>query len=139
MPDEQHLLEVVDYDPAWPAEFELEARAVRASLAQWLTGSIEHVGSTAVVGMSAKPVLDIMAPVQTLADSRPAIAVLERHHGYSYRPYRADVMHWLCKPSEHVRTHHLYLVPLGSDLFRQRTQAKGPFVAEVLARMPARS
>jgi GrpB-like predicted nucleotidyltransferase (UPF0157 family) len=38
-------------------------------------GAIEHIGSTAVPGLSAKPVIDIMAGVQTLEGSRPAIAV----------------------------------------------------------------
>ncbi|WP_431637165.1 GrpB family protein [Dyella sp. KULCS107] len=40
--------------------------------------------------------------------------------GYLYWPYKADVMHWFCKPSDAHRTHHLHLVPYGSELWRAR-------------------
>jgi GrpB-like predicted nucleotidyltransferase (UPF0157 family) len=82
-------------------------------------GSIEHVGSTAIPGLRAKPVIDIMVGVETLAGSRGAIPVLEEL-GYLYWPYKADVMHWLCKPSDDFRTHHLHLIPLGSALWQAR-------------------
>jgi len=56
-----------------------------------------------------------MAGVESLEASRAAVA-LERHQ-YRYAAYRTDVMHWLCKPSPALRTHHLHLVPLGSPLW----------------------
>jgi len=64
-------------------------------------------------------VIDIMAPVRDLESSRPALALLEAL-GYCYAPFRADVMHWLCKPRPERRTHHLHLVPMGSRLWRER-------------------
>ena len=85
-------------------------------LEQWLVGPIEHVGSTAVPGLAAKPVIDIMAPVKELESSRAALKALEGH-GYCYAPYRSDSEHWLCKPGPEVRTHHLHLVPLDSRLW----------------------
>lgn len=112
-------IEVVPYDPSWPAHFEAERLLLEAVLAPWLAGPIEHVGSTAVAGLAAKPVIDIMAPVVTLDASRPAIAAVAVL-GYGHYPYRAETMHWLCKPSPLVRTHHLHLVPLGSELWLQR-------------------
>ena len=60
-----------------------------------------------------------MAAVETLEASRPAIQILVRS-GYAYFPYRADVMHWFCKPSPAHRTHHLHLVPFGSTLWQER-------------------
>src|SRR5262249_40228433 len=90
-----------------------------AAIGQWLCGPIEHVGSTAVPGVAAKPVIDIMAGVESLERSRPALVVVERLH-YCYAPYRADVMHWFCKPSPAFRTHHLHLVPFGSRLWIER-------------------
>ncbi len=78
-----------------------------------LAGPVEHIGSTAVPGLAAKPVVDIMAGVESLDASRPAIPILEAHE-YCYAPYRSDVMHWFCKPSPAFRTHHLHLVPVGS-------------------------
>lgn len=53
------------------------------------------------------------------AASRPALSTLEKL-GYCYFPYRAAVMHWLCKPSPQFRTHHLSLVPFQSRLWIER-------------------
>ncbi len=88
-------------------------------LSAWLSGPIEHIGSTAVPGLVAKPVIDIMAGVQSLDASRPAISVLVQR-GWTYFPYRAEVMHWFCKPSPAFRTHHLHLVPFRSPLWTER-------------------
>jgi GrpB-like predicted nucleotidyltransferase (UPF0157 family) len=88
-------------------------------LGPWLAGPIEHVASTAIVGLSAKPIIDIMAGVRDLPsslDARTALATLT----YQYFPYRADVMHWFCKPSPAGRTHHLHLVPVTSPLWAER-------------------
>ncbi|MEK8030516.1 GrpB family protein [Ideonella sp. DXS29W] len=110
---------VVPYDVEWPARFESERQWLQPLLAPWLTGDIEHIGSTSVPGLAAKPVIDMMAPVASLKDARPAI-VAASEAGYLHHPYRADVMHWFCKPSPHVRTHHLHLVPRDSPLWRER-------------------
>ena len=111
---------VVAYDPGWPALFELERAVLEQALAPWLAGTIEHIGSTAVPGLSAMPVVDIMVPVRTLVASEAAIGLLERKHDYHYWPYQSRVMHWLCKPGDRHRTHHLHLVPAGSPLFHER-------------------
>jgi GrpB-like predicted nucleotidyltransferase (UPF0157 family) len=52
---------IVPYDRSWPSLFERERGVLTDALAAWLVGSIQHVGSTAVVGLDAKPVIDIMA------------------------------------------------------------------------------
>jgi GrpB-like predicted nucleotidyltransferase (UPF0157 family) len=104
------------YDPAWPARFAREADLLTRAIAPWITGGVHHVGSTAVPGMSAKPVIDIMVGVADLDSSRPCIDVLAGLD-YCYAPYRADVMHWFCKPGPARRTHHLHLVPTGSERF----------------------
>lgn len=110
---------VVPYDSSWPSRFESEKQVLSYVLAQWLAGPIEHVGSTAVPGLAAKPVIDIMVAVENLDASRPAIPAAEAL-GYIYWPYKADVMHWFCKPSDAHRTHHLHLVPYGSKLWQAR-------------------
>lgn len=112
-------IEVVEYDTTWPARFLEERALLERTLAPWLVGTIEHIGSTAVPGLVAKPVIDVMAPVSTLDASRPAIDVLPTV-GYQYSDYKTDVMHWFCKPSFAFRTHHLHLVPMGSSLWRER-------------------
>ena len=107
---------IVPYDPSWPGRFAAEREVLERALSAWVVGPIVHIGSTAVPGLAAKPVIDIMAGVRTLADSEPAIAAASEL-GYCYAPYRPDVEHWFCKPSPLVRTHHLHLVPFGSPLW----------------------
>jgi GrpB-like predicted nucleotidyltransferase (UPF0157 family) len=107
------------YDPTWPAKFEIEKRVLTAVLAPWLLGPIEHIGSTAVPGLSAKPVIDIMGPVRDLPSSKPAIEAL-RPLSYCYFAYKPDRMHWFCKPSPLNRTHHLHLVPFESQVWREQ-------------------
>ena len=110
---------VVPYDPSWIEKFESEKTLLEKLLAPWRRGPIEHVGSTAVVGLCAKPVIDIMVGVTSLSESEPAKDVL-RQAGYQYAEYKTDVMHWFCKPSFAVRTHHLHLVPFDSALWHER-------------------
>ena len=106
-------VEIVRYDEAWPDLFEEEWRKLLGIIAPWLAGPIEHIGSTAVPGLAAKPVIDIMAGVASLDASRPALPVLAGLD-YCYFPYRPDSEHWFCKPSPLFRTHHLHLVPFGT-------------------------
>ncbi len=101
------------YNPAWPETFLAERDLLAPVLQPWLAGRIEHIGSTAVPGLPAKPVIDIMAPVEDLESSRAALPALQAI-GYCYAPYRSDVLHWFCKPSPQHRTHHLHLVPVDS-------------------------
>ena len=107
------------YNPSWPMTFEAERQLLLPILAPWLVGPIEHIGSTAVPGLPAKPVIDIMAPVRDLSFSKSAIKAL-LPLSYCYFDYKAEVMHWFCKPSDFERTHHLHLVPFESDLWYER-------------------
>lgn len=110
---------IVAYDPSWIDKFESEKALLEQLLAPWRKGPIEHVGSTAVVGLCAKPVIDIMVGVVSLTESEPAKDALRRA-GYQYAEYRTDVMHWFCKPTFSFRTHHLHLIPHESPLWQER-------------------
>jgi GrpB-like predicted nucleotidyltransferase (UPF0157 family) len=101
------------HDPAWPAAFERERVALEASIGPWVVGAIHHVGSTAVPGLEAKPIVDILVGVEDLESSRECFGPLATLD-YLYAPYRSDEMHWFCKPRPERRTHHLHLVPSGS-------------------------
>ena len=110
---------LVPYDPGWPRRFDQERELLERALANWITGTIEHIGSTAVPELLAKPIIDIMVGVRDLPSSmaaRDALAALD----YQYFPYRPDVMHWFCKPSPAHRTHHLHLIPFQSPLWIER-------------------
>ncbi len=112
-----------DYDPTWPKKFAQEKNFLLSVIGRWQHGAVEHIGSTAVPGMAAKPVIDIMFGVTSLEESKPAIEVLVAN-GYEYWPYKPDIMHWFCKPSDAFRTHHLHLVPYQSELWKQRIKFK---------------
>ena len=135
---ESEPVRIVPYDPAWPARFEEERAALTRALGDAATGGIHHVGSTAVPGLDAKPVIDILVGVADLASAR---ACIERVAplGYLYAPYRADEMAWFCTPSPLRRTHHLYLVPTGSPAyearlaFRDRLRTDAPTAREYAA------
>lgn len=108
---------VVPYDAAWPTRFRVESQLLRIALND-LEPRIEHIGSTSVPGLAAKPIIDILVGVQDLPGSRACFGDLRRL-GYLYAPYRADEMHWFCKPHPSRRTHHLHLVPTNSPRFRE--------------------
>lgn len=82
-------IEIAPYSAAWSAMFAAESALLAAALAPWLAGTIEHIGSTAVPGLAAKPVIDIMAPVEGLAESQAAIPAAESL-GYVYFPYKPE-------------------------------------------------
>ncbi|HLZ70397.1 MAG TPA: GrpB family protein [Dehalococcoidia bacterium] len=75
---------IVAYDPDWPHRYELEAGGIRQALGGRCL-ALEHIGSTAVAGLAAKPVVDIMAGVTSLADAGACIVPLQRL-GYAFHP-----------------------------------------------------
>jgi len=120
---------IVPYDPAWPIRFEEERELLDAAIGEWTVAGIHHVGSTAVPGLAAKPVIDILAGVEDLASSRACFPALARI-GYQHAPYRTDEMHWFCKPNPSRRTHHLHLVPLDSQRFQDELAFRDHLRAE---------
>jgi GrpB-like predicted nucleotidyltransferase (UPF0157 family) len=67
---------IVDYDPEWPPLFEREATRIRAALGSHAL-SIEHVGSTSVPRLAAKPKIDILLVVANSADESSYVPALE--------------------------------------------------------------
>jgi GrpB-like predicted nucleotidyltransferase (UPF0157 family) len=114
---ENEPIRLSPYDPSWPARFEEERAALDDVIGEWAVGDIHHVGSTAVPGLDAKPIIDILAGVHDLDESRACFEPLARL-GYMYAPYLPKEMHWFCKPHPSRRTHHLHLVPAGSRRYR---------------------
>ena len=70
-----------DYDPAWPALFEREAVRIREILGDRVV-MLEHIGSTSVPGLTAKPIIDILLVVNDPADEASYVTPLEAH-GYT--------------------------------------------------------
>jgi GrpB-like predicted nucleotidyltransferase (UPF0157 family) len=112
--DEAILL--TPYQPQWPERFERERSALSEAIGPWVVGGIHHVGSTAVPGLTAKPIIDILVGVADLESSRGTMERLADIE-YLYAPYLDDRMHWFCKPHPARRTHHLHLVPVDSNRY----------------------
>ena len=79
---EQRPIVIVDYDPAWPGRFELERDRIQRALGE-LAHRIEHIGSTSVPGLAAKPIVDVMVSVDNPADE--AIVAAMESAGYELR------------------------------------------------------
>jgi len=90
-------------------------------LAPWLEGGVHHVGSTAIPGLAAKPIVDVIAGVRDLEEAREAFEPLARV-GYVPDPHRPGIAHHFSKPSRRFPdvTHGLHLTEPGSDLWRER-------------------
>ena len=69
-------VQVVDYDPEWPGLFQREAERIRAVLGERVV-QLEHVGSTSVPGLAAKPIIDIMLIVPDSSDEPAYVPDLE--------------------------------------------------------------
>jgi GrpB-like predicted nucleotidyltransferase (UPF0157 family) len=104
---------VADYDDQWPIQFEQIAQPLRAAVAD-LSAQVEHVGSTSVPGLAAKPIIDIDVVVRSAADVPTAIERL-RSLGYVYQGDKGirgrEAFMW--PPG--ARPHHLYVVVRGSQ------------------------
>ena len=132
-------LELIPYDPAWQARFEAEAARLRAAIGAHARG-IEHIGSTSVVGMLAKPVIDVAVAVDSVAAADACVAPLGAL-GYEYRGMHGDDparrYYVLDREGRRAVQIHLWILPTPSwarhlgfrDLLRAR-----PDVAEAYAR-----
>lgn len=108
---------VVPYDPRWAEMFAQEKRRLQACLPAGIVRRIEHFGSTAVPGLAAKPVVDMLVEVTSLDETRRKIVPVLEARGYDYfwRPTWGDdtppFYAWFIKrgPSGN-RTHHIHMV-----------------------------
>jgi GrpB-like predicted nucleotidyltransferase (UPF0157 family) len=113
---------VVPYDPRWPSLFALERSRVEAALGPWVE-AVEHIGSTAVPGLDAKPVIDLMVGVRDIQGARRCIRPLEEI-GYSYWAENPNPDRMLFVRFADAgctsRTHNLHGVEVGGDLWNDR-------------------
>src|SRR5919198_1890369 len=109
------------YDSDWARRFEAERALLERVLAPWLEGSIEHVGSTAIPGVAAKPIVDMVAGVRDLEEARAAYGPLEAA-GYLDEPHRPEIAHHFAKPALELATRrfNLHLTEPSSSLWRER-------------------
>jgi GrpB-like predicted nucleotidyltransferase (UPF0157 family) len=113
------LVELVEYDFGWPDRYEAEAALILEAAGSRAV-AIEHVGSTAVPGMDAKPIIDLLLAVDDLEHFAPLIGAVGQLGYVSTDELHAGV------PGRRVlrkgpvdfavpRTHHLHVTLIGSD------------------------
>ena len=112
-------VQIVPHHWQWKSIFESEATLL-GSLFPDVILQIEHIGSTAIEGMAAKPIIDLMGVVASLEEAKPFRAQLERV-GYEYRPDATapDRIFFAKGPRSH-RTHHLSLTARGSTFYKEK-------------------
>jgi GrpB-like predicted nucleotidyltransferase (UPF0157 family) len=135
-------VQLSEWDPAWLVRGAVLAADLEEQLAGWLEGSIEHVGSTAVPGLTAKPVVDLLAPVASLAVGVPVDEVLAAG-GWHLVPPELDQRSWrrmYVLADADRRVAHLHLVetshPRRREMvgFRDRLR-RDPALAAAYARV----
>jgi GrpB-like predicted nucleotidyltransferase (UPF0157 family) len=108
---------LVEYDPRWPSLFAQEAARIRAALGEGLVVAIEHFGSTSVPGLSAKPIIDLLVGVRSVAEAREkAVPALEAL-GYAFwydNPNPDHLFFVRGLPPNGPRTHHIHMVEPGT-------------------------
>lgn len=102
-------VKVVAYNPNWPQEFEAEKRRLFDTFGDKIL-AIEHIGSTSIPRLAAKPIIDMVVAVKSFDDLPEFIDGLQKL-GYEYMPERMfDNRKFFPKGSQENRTHHLNLV-----------------------------
>jgi GrpB-like predicted nucleotidyltransferase (UPF0157 family) len=110
-------IKIVEHDAAWAGRFEQQRARIEPLLADWLAAPIEHIGSTSVPGLPAKPIIDMVAVVDdydACAEAFGPLAAL----GWllAPEPGEAEARKWsLCYPSIERRTHHLHIFEASTD------------------------
>jgi GrpB-like predicted nucleotidyltransferase (UPF0157 family) len=114
-------VQLVSYDTQWPALFEREAALIRDHLGPDVL-AIVHVGSTAVPGLDAKPIIDLMAGVSDLRVSWSCFARLAGL-GYEHRPLDTvpDRL-FFAKDAGDLRTHNLSVCVTESPFWRSHVR-----------------
>jgi GrpB-like predicted nucleotidyltransferase (UPF0157 family) len=110
---------IVEYNPCWSLMFEEEAAQIADVLSKNLVVSIEHIGSTAIPGLSAKPIIDLLISVHSLAEAKQAAVSPLAELGYAYwfdnpDPQRMFFVKGI--PPNSPRTHHIHMIESDSIL-----------------------
>lgn len=111
------VISIEPYNPDWPRLFDEQALRIERCLSGWLSAPVEHIGSTSIPGMPAKPIVDMLALVadsESFGGALPKLSSIGWVH--APEPGDRDQRKWsVCFPSVEHRTHHLHVVEQGSN------------------------
>ena len=114
-------VDLSEYDPQWPLLFEAERDRLFALCPDDFM-AVEHIGSTAVRGLSAKPIIDILAGVESISRADLLVAPLCRSKYTTSAEFNATLQNrrWLMRWANGRRTHHLHIVVYGESEWAAR-------------------
>jgi len=132
------------YNKAWPGLFRAERNLLKINLGK-LAVAISHVGSTAVPGLCAKPILDIMLSVASFGKAEKCMSRFERC-GYQVKPREADPVPgrlFFSKDMDGLRCFHLHVTEAGSTFCKEHLRfrnilRKDPKAAHAYSRLKRR-
>ncbi len=109
------------YDTSWPARFAAERERLLTLFPDSFT-AIEHIGSTAVPGLMAKPIIDMLAGVESMGIARSLSGVLLKAGYTTSAEFNSTLSdrQWFMRWAEGHRTHHLHIVVHGGPAWDQR-------------------
>jgi len=113
---------IKEYDPNWPLLFEAERYELMEAIGHYVA-NIQHIGSTAVPGLAAKPVVDIMVGLRRLLDAQDCILPIEAM-GYEYFPELElekgfEDRRYFRKSAGGIRTHQIHVIEINSDFWKR--------------------
>lgn len=115
-PQSGEPVEVAEYDPRWPALFEEERDLIRSAIGE-IVVDIQHIGSTAIPGLAAKPIIDIMVGVESLEVPQETLSAMEAI-GYEFRG-DGDVPGRLYFRKGRPRSHQVHMTEYGSAFWEE--------------------
>ncbi|WP_026079856.1 GrpB family protein [Spirulina subsalsa] len=108
-------VEVVAYNPQWGEMFVAEAEHIASVLGANIV-AIHHMGSTAIPGIHAKPIIDLLVEVQDIEQVDEYNAAMERMGYQAMGEFGIATRRYFPKENlEGVRTHHVHIFPAGSE------------------------
>ncbi len=110
---------IVDYNPQWPILYKAEKERVLNAIKHMIS-AIEHIGSTAVPGLGAKPIIDMMVGVKSLRDADECVPLLQ-NIGYTDITPQPDDPEWFycCGKGSHSIACHLHLMKYMSNHWKR--------------------
>jgi GrpB-like predicted nucleotidyltransferase (UPF0157 family) len=102
---------IFPYDPKWPEKYEVERGRLVALFPEAFL-ALEHVGSTAVPGMAAKPIVDMIGGVRSMGEADTLLTALCQNGYNTSAEFNATLtdQRWLMRHANGHRTHHLLLI-----------------------------
>ena len=125
------MIHIAPYDPNWPAEFDVEEERILDACRD-LPIRIEHIGSTAVPGLDAKPIIDILAGCPPRANRAEYVAAF-RQLGYEHKgAFGIPGRNYFRRGSP--RSHHVHMVSWSSAFWRRQLAFRDSLRADPLLR-----